>query len=69
MELNAQDSFYQGKTIRINVGYLPGDNHDPWARADGRFMAKHISGNPDFVVQSVPALEVLAKEVIDHPAG
>jgi tripartite-type tricarboxylate transporter receptor subunit TctC len=53
-ELDAQDSFYQGKTIRIIVGYLPGDNHDLWARAYGRFMGKHIPGNPDFVVQNMP---------------
>ena len=53
-ELNAQSSFYQGKTIRIIVGYLPGDNHDLWARAYGRFMGKHIPGNPDFVVQNMP---------------
>ena len=53
-ELNAQSSFYQGKTIRIIVGYLPGDNHDLWARAYGRFMGKHIAGNPDFVVQNMP---------------
>jgi tripartite-type tricarboxylate transporter receptor subunit TctC len=53
-ELNAQSTFYQGKTIRIIVGYLPGDNHDLWARAYGRFMGKHIAGNPDFVVQNMP---------------
>jgi tripartite-type tricarboxylate transporter receptor subunit TctC len=52
--LHAQSSFYQGKTIRIIVGYLPGDNHDLWARAYGRFMGKHILGNPDFVVQNMP---------------
>jgi hypothetical protein len=28
-----QASFYQGKTIRIVVGYLSGDTHDLWARA------------------------------------
>jgi tripartite-type tricarboxylate transporter receptor subunit TctC len=53
-KLNAQSSFYQGKTIRIIVGYLAGDNHDLWARAYGRFMGKHIPGNPDFVVQNMP---------------
>jgi hypothetical protein len=26
-DLNAQSFFYQGKTIRMIVGYLPGDNH------------------------------------------
>lgn len=50
----AQSSFYQGKTIRIIVGYQPGDNHDQWARTYARFMGKHIAGNPDFVVQNMP---------------
>jgi tripartite-type tricarboxylate transporter receptor subunit TctC len=36
------------------VGYLPGDNHDLWARAYARFMGKYIPGNPDFVVQNMP---------------
>jgi tripartite-type tricarboxylate transporter receptor subunit TctC len=52
--LNAQSPFYQGKTIRVIVGYLPGDNHDVWARAYGRHMGKHIPGNPEFVVQNMP---------------
>jgi tripartite-type tricarboxylate transporter receptor subunit TctC len=52
--LYAQSPFYQGKTIRIIVGYLPGDNHDLWARAYARFMGKYIPGNPDFIVQNMP---------------
>ena len=50
----AQAPFYQGKTIRVIVGYQPGDNHDQWARTYGRFMGKHIPGNPNFVVQNMP---------------
>jgi tripartite-type tricarboxylate transporter receptor subunit TctC len=53
-ESKAQVPFYQGKTIRIIVGYQPGDNHDQWARAYARFLGKHIPGNPDFVVQNMP---------------
>src|ERR671918_2974491 len=50
----AQAPFYQGKTIRVIVGYQPGDNHDQWARTYVRFLGKHIPGNPDFVVQNMP---------------
>ena len=50
----AQAPFYQGKTIRIIVGYQPGDSHDLWARTYIRFLGKHIPGNPDFVVQNMP---------------
>src|SRR5919197_5732463 len=52
--VHAQSVFYKGKTIRIIVGYLPGDNHDLWARGYARFMGKYIPGNPDFVVQNMP---------------
>ena len=41
----AQANFYQGKTIRIIVGNLPGDTHDLFARAYSRGMGKHIPGN------------------------
>ena len=51
---NAQAPFYQGKTIRIVVGYQGGDTHDLWARAYARHMGKHIPGNPDLVVQNMP---------------
>ncbi|HEY7713477.1 MAG TPA: tripartite tricarboxylate transporter substrate-binding protein [Candidatus Binatia bacterium] len=50
----AQTSFYQGKTVRIVVGYQSGDTHDLWARAYARHMGKHIPGNPDLVVQNMP---------------
>jgi tripartite-type tricarboxylate transporter receptor subunit TctC len=52
--LNAQSSYYKGKSIRIIVGYLPGDNHDLWARGYARYMGKYIPGNPDFIVQNMP---------------
>ena len=50
----AQTPFYQGKTIRVIVGYQAGDNHDQWARTYTRFLGKHIPGNPEFVVQNMP---------------
>lgn len=52
--LEAQAPFYQGKTIRIVVGYLSGDTHDQWARAYARFMGRHIPANPDIIVQNMP---------------
>ena len=53
-DLFAQTPFYQGKTIRIIVGYQPGDNHDQYARTYTRYMGKYIPGNPSFVVQNMP---------------
>lgn len=51
---SAQTPFYQGKTIRIVVGYQPGDNHDQYARTYARFMGKYLPGRPEFVVQNMP---------------
>lgn len=50
---NAQP-YYQGKTLRVIVGYLAGDSHDQYARATVRYMAKYIPGNPDSIVQNMP---------------
>ena len=50
----AQTNFYQGKTVRIIVGNLPGDTHDLFARAYSRSMGKHILGNPAILVQNMP---------------
>jgi tripartite-type tricarboxylate transporter receptor subunit TctC len=53
-DVNAQGPSYQGKTVRIVVGYLSGDSHDLWARAYARFMGKYLPGKPEFLVQNMP---------------
>jgi tripartite-type tricarboxylate transporter receptor subunit TctC len=50
----AQTPFFQGKAIRIVVGYQAGDTHDLWARAYARSLGKHIPGNPEVIVQNMP---------------
>ena len=52
--LRAQTNFYQGKTITIIVGTVPGGLYDRWGRLFARVMGKHIPGNPDMVVQNMP---------------
>lgn len=51
--LLAQASFYEGKTVRIVVGYPAGTTHDIWARLIAEYISKHIPGNPNFIVQSM----------------
>ena len=52
--LFAQAPFYQGKTIRLLVGFTPGGVYDQYARILSRFMPKHIPGNPEIIVQNMP---------------
>jgi len=46
--------FYQGKTIRIIVGFTSGGLYDQYARILSRHMPKHIPGNPNIIVQNMP---------------
>jgi tripartite-type tricarboxylate transporter receptor subunit TctC len=59
------DSFYNGKTVRIIVGFTPGGFYDRWARLLSRYMPKYIPGNPNFVVQNMPgASSVIAANYV-----
>jgi tripartite-type tricarboxylate transporter receptor subunit TctC len=46
--------FYQGKTIRIIVGFTSGGLYDQYARILARQMPKHIPGTPGIIVQNMP---------------
>src|SRR6266404_8852832 len=50
----AQTPYYQGKTIRLVVGYPAGSAHDIWARLIAPQLTKHIPGNPATIVQIMP---------------
>lgn len=50
----AQTPYYQGKQIRVVVGFTTGGFYDRWARMLSRYMPKYIPGNPTFVVQNMP---------------
>src|SRR5438445_6129598 len=51
VEAAAQTPYFQGKTIRVVVGYPAGSAHDLWARLIAPQLTKHIPGNPATVVQ------------------
>jgi len=51
--LQAQPSFYEGKTIRIVVGLPAGDVYDLYARMLAEHMGRHIPGNPNIIVQNM----------------
>ena len=46
-------SFYEGKTIRLVVGFAPGGGFDTYARVFSRHMGRHIPGNPTIVVENM----------------
>lgn len=46
--------FYKDKTIRIIVGFTSGGLYDQYARILARYMGKHIPGNPNIIVQTMP---------------
>ncbi len=52
--VQAQESFFKGKTIRIVVGFSAGGGYDIYARAIARHMSQHIPGNPTIVVENMP---------------
>src|SRR5512145_2232592 len=49
----AQESYYRGKSIRIIVGGSAGGGYDTYTRAIARHLAKHVPGNPTFVVENM----------------
>ena len=54
--LSAQGAkpFYEGKTIQFLISSGPGATTDISARLVGRFLGKHIPGNPAIVMQNMP---------------
>src|SRR5207247_2653517 len=51
--LVAQTPFYEGKTVRILVGFSTGGTYDLWARLMAHHMSKHVPGSPTLVVQNM----------------
>jgi len=59
------EPYYQGKTIRIIVGFSAGGLSDQWARMFSRSMPKFIPGNPNIIVQNMPgASSVVASNFV-----
>jgi len=48
-----EDSFYQGKVVKIIVGFSAGGGFDSYARIIARHLGKHIPGNPPTFVENM----------------
>ena len=53
MANSSTEDFYKNKTVRIIVGFAPGGGFDTYSRAIGRYLGKHIPGNPSVVVENM----------------
>jgi tripartite-type tricarboxylate transporter receptor subunit TctC len=51
---DAQSKFYEGKTVRIVVGFSAGGGYDTYSRAIGRHLGRHIPGKPTVIVENMP---------------
>ncbi len=51
--LQAQSSFYQGKSIKLIVGSPAGSNYDQYSRLIAPYLSKYIPGNPEVIVQNM----------------
>jgi tripartite-type tricarboxylate transporter receptor subunit TctC len=49
----AQANFFEGKTIRLVVGFSAGGGYDAYTRTLARHMGKYIAGNPTCVVDNM----------------
>ena len=49
----AQTNFYEGKTIRIIVGFSAGGGYDALARMLSRHMGRYIPGHPTIIVENM----------------
>ncbi len=49
-----QPRFFEGKTIRIVVGFTPGGGFDTYSRTIARHLGKHVPGRPAVIVENMP---------------
>jgi len=52
--------FYKNKQIRMIIGHPVGNDYDLAGRFLARYLAKHIPGEPNIVVQNMPAAASIA---------
>jgi tripartite-type tricarboxylate transporter receptor subunit TctC len=50
----ADENFYRGKTLTIVVGSSPGGAYDAYGRLLARYLARHLAGSPNIIVQDMP---------------
>src|SRR3981189_1633511 len=51
---SAQAPFFQGKQIKVLVGFPPGGGSDLYGRVIADGLARHVEGKPSVIVQNMP---------------
>ena len=46
--------YFKGKTVTIVVGSTAGGGYDAYARLLGRYLGKHLPGEPTVIVSNMP---------------
>jgi tripartite-type tricarboxylate transporter receptor subunit TctC len=54
LKADAVSDFYDGRQVRLLIGYSAGGGYDTYARLLARHLGKHIPGNPTIVPQNMP---------------
>ena len=53
LSADAATPFYEGKTIKLIVGFSAGGGFDTYSRLIARHLGRHIAGNPAIVVENM----------------
>ncbi len=48
------EQFYKGKTLEVLVGTTTGGGYDSYGRLFGRYIAKHLPGEPTMLLRNMP---------------
>lgn len=49
-----QGDSFAGKTVQMIIGFGAGGGYDLWGRTVGRYIGRHLPGNPTVVPQNMP---------------
>jgi len=65
--------YYEGKKIKIIVGYAPGGGYDRTARILAKHLPKYIPGKPSIIIENMPGADsmIVANQIynISKPDG
>ena len=52
---DAVEAFYRGKSVNVVIASAAGGGFDAYGRIVSRHLGRHIPGNPQILVQNMPA--------------